>query len=342
MNLQKEFPFQFITTQEFPGLPLKFNNQIQGFVLLAKQNSSISQNLKDFLSLKKDSNILTLVCSIIDKIDASELVIIKKLLPNLSHIANFGVGFNNIDVKSAKELGIRVTNTPGVLTNATADIALTLLLCVTRRIGEGYLIMKENGKYPGWSPTYMLGSSLQNKTLGIVGYGQIGKAFAKRVQALGMKCVALKSSQWSHLENKVNDIERLEEEEFLKSIDVLSLNCPLSEHSKKWLNFKRISMIKAGSFVINTARGELIDEQALADALNSNHLAGAGLDVFCNEPNLSLELQNSKNLFVIPHLGSATHETRRAMGERVFEAIKSHYIERYEKHETGVLLFQVN
>ncbi|BBH52249.1 D-glycerate dehydrogenase [Fluviispira sanaruensis] len=343
MNSLKNKKLLYIATQEFPGIPLNYNNQIKGYILPKSESKSISERLNLFLE-KQNINleISTFVTCIVDKIDKNEILKLRKCLPELNHIANFGVGFNNIDISFAKELGIRVTNTPGVLTEATADIALTLLLCVTRRIADGYSMMKDQGKYPGWSPTFMLGQSMQNKTLGIVGYGKIGQAFAKRAQALGMKCVALKSESWAESKNNPNDIKRLNEKDFLATIDVLSLNCPLTDSSKYWLNSQRISMIKPGSFVINTARGELIDEQALADALSSDHLAGAGLDVFCNEPNMSLELQKAKNLFVLPHLGSATVETRHAMGERVFEAIKSHYIERYEKHETGVLLFQVN
>lgn len=332
-----------MSTRAFPGLPLINDSNITGIILPNETEKSISLRLENFVKNHSSENIYSFITCVADSLQKSELDSIKKLLPKVTHIGNFGVGFNHIDIEHSKKLGFRVTNSPGVLTEATADIALTLMLCVTRRIAEGHFIVKNTGKYPGWAPNFLLGSSLQNKILGIVGYGDIGKALAKRAQALGMRCIALQSNLWK-TQNKIHEpeIERLNEQEFLEAVDILSLNCPLSEISKNWLNKERISKIKQGAVVINTARGELIEEQSLAEALNNGHLSGAGLDVFCHEPVLSEHLKTAKNIFILPHIGSATHETRQAMGNRIFDSLKAHYSERQGIRQEGVLPFQVN
>lgn len=295
---------------------------------------------KEFTNLDQ---FYSFVSGITDKLGKDELLIIKETFPNISHIGNFGVGYNHIDVPFATQIGIRVTNSPGVLAEATADIAMTLILCVSRRIGEGYSIIKENGQFSGWSPTFLLGSSLKNKNLGIVGLGQIGQALAKRAQAFGLNCYALnhKNTKANKFE-KSNNINLLDEEVFFKTVDIVSLNCPLNAQTTNWLNKERIAKIKPNGIVINTARGELIDEKALAEALNQNHLFGAGIDVFCNEPILSESLKSAKNLFVLPHLGSATVETRNAMGNIVYEAIQAHRLEKIEQRPHGPLPYQIN
>ncbi len=332
-----------MSTQQFPGIPLINDDNIKGFILPNETKISITLRLENFIKNNSNEDIYSFVTCITDSLQKNDLDSIKKHLPKVTHIGNFGVGFNHIDIEYAKQLGLRVTNSPGVLTDATADLALTLILCVTRRIAEGYLIVKSTHKYPGWAPDFLLGTGIQNKTLGIVGYGDIGKALAKRAKALGMKCVALRSNNWKTLNKNINsEIERLDEQEFLETIDILSLNCPLSENSKNWLNKERISKIKKGAVVVNTARGELIEEQSLADALNNGHLSGAGLDVFCHEPVLSDHLKTAKNIFILPHIGSATHETRQAMGSRVFDSVKAHFLERQRIRQEGVLPFQVN
>ncbi|KAB8039794.1 D-glycerate dehydrogenase [Silvanigrella paludirubra] len=341
MNLTVEKTFHYLGTRIFPGIPLT-KDGIIGFTLPDTPEKTIAQKIQIFANSQNVDNIYSFITCIIDNLEKKELEAIKEYLPNVTHIGNFGVGFNHIDIDYAKNLGFRVTNSPGVLTEATADIAFTLLLCVTRRVAEGYSIVKNTSKYPGWAPDYLLGTSLQNKTLGIVGYGEIGKALAKRAKAFGLKCVALKSNNWDSIDkNSSIEIERLSENDFFKVSDIISLNCPLTEQSKNWLNQERISKIKQGAVIINTARGELIDEPSLADALNNNHLSGAGLDVFCHEPVLSEHLKTAKNIFILPHIGSATHETRQAMGGRVFDSIKAHFKERQELRQKGVLPFQI-
>ncbi|APJ03014.1 NAD(P)-dependent oxidoreductase [Silvanigrella aquatica] len=343
MNSVQLKKFCFLSTRAFPGIPLTNKEQIEGIILPQNSETPISLRIESFIKKNNAENIYSFITCIVDSLQKNELDSIKKHLPKVTHIGNFGVGYNHIDISYAQKLNFRVTNSPGVLTEATADIAFALILCVTRRIGEGYSIVNKTFKYPGWSPDYLLGSGIQNKTLGIIGYGDIGRALAKRARAFGMQCVALKSNNWKS-QSKVEcpDIERLEEETFLETIDILSLNCPLTENSKNWLNRERISKIKRGAVIINTARGELIDEQALAEALNNDDLSGAGLDVFCHEPVLSEHLKTAKNIFILPHLGSATHETREAMGGRVFDSLKAHYLERQGIRQKGVLPFQVN
>lgn len=341
MNLTVEKTFHFLGTRIFPGIPLT-KDGILGFTLPEASEKSITQKIQIFASTHNVDHIYTFVTCITDNLRQKELDTIKEYLPNVTHIGNFGVGFNHIDIDYAKKLGFRVTNSPGVLAEATADIAFTLILCVTRRVAEGYAIVKNTSKYPGWAPDYLLGSGLQNKTLGIVGYGEIGKALANRAKAFGLKCVALKANNWESIDkSSFNEIDRLSENDFFNVSDIISLNCPLTEQSKNWLNRERISKIKQGGVIINTARGELIDEPSLADALNNNHLSGAGLDVFCHEPVLSEHLKTAKNIFILPHIGSATHETRQAMGSRVFDSIKAHFKERHELRQKGVLPFQI-
>lgn len=277
-------------------------------------NSNLSQSLTE---LKKTQNdIKALAVCIIDKCDESFFNTLSTLYPQCKLVANFGVGYNHIDVQAAKKYGIRVTNTPGVLTDATADIALALLLMTTRRLTEGAELMKTDGRYAGWAPDYMLGQGIQKKTVGIVGFGEIGKAFAKRVETLGANVAVLKTP-WSD----ASQDNRLAEPDFLASCDVISFHCKLTPESRKWLNTERLSRCKKGVVIINTARGEVIDEDALAEALKIGNVSAAGLDVFCNEPILSVALRSAPNLTVLPHLGSATSETRTAMSDLVIKNI---------------------
>ncbi len=345
MNSSLSTTLQFLTTRKFPGIPLaNIKNSISGTLLPALPNQALYERIIDFGSKTAEpENYFSFVTCIVDSLGKQEISALKKYFPNLRHIGNFGVGFNHIDVSFATENALRITNSPGVLAEATADIALTLILCVSRRIAEGYSIVKNTLKYPGWSPDYLLGTSISQKNLGIVGLGQIGKALARRAQACGMNCYALQSNKATSLSFDENSsIPRLPEEEFFAKIDILSLNCPLTEQTKNWLNKDRISKIKRGGIVINTARGELIDEEALATALNNNHLFGAGLDVFCHEPVLSEHLKTAKNLFILPHLGSATLETRAAMGQIVYDSICALNQERLGLRQKGALPYQIN
>ena len=243
--------------------------------------------------------------------------------PQLKLIASFGAGVNHIDVKAATERGILVTNTPGVLSEDTADMTLALILGVMRRIGEGQHAI-EKGEWPGWSPSYMMGTSLSGKNLGILGMGRIGLAVARRARGFGLKI---------HYHNRRAVDEAIADEleatylpeldEMLPEMDVISVHAPLTPETHHMLDARRIDMLKPHSYVINTARGELIDEAALAKALTDNRIAGVGLDVFEREPEVTASLINNPRAFLMPHLGSATVETRVGMGERVIINVRA-------------------
>ncbi len=259
-----------------------------------------------------------LVPTVTDKVGTE---IIEAAGPQLKLIANFGVGFNHIDAKTARTRGIAVTNTPGVLTDATADITLTLLLAVTRRAFEGSDVLR-GGKFAGWCPTWMMGVGLRNRTLGIVGMGRIGEAVALRAKAFGMKI---------HYHNRKRASAEVEREleatywpdldRMIPEMDVVSINCPYTPDTYHLMSAERIGRMKRSAYLINSARGEIIDEAALADALERGAIAGAGLDVFEKEPKVEQRLLAQKNAVLFPHLGSSTIEARTGMGEKVIANI---------------------
>jgi glyoxylate reductase len=218
--------------------------------------------------------------------------------PNLRLIANHAVGTNNIDLEAARELGIVVTNTPGVLTEATADLTMALLLAVTRRVVEGDRQLRAEGRCE-WDPLAFLGASLQQKRLGILGMGRIGTAVATRARAFGMEVIGVHRGEPS--------------EELLATSDILSLHAPLTRETHHILDAAAFAKMKRGSYLINTSRGPLVDENALCDALDRGHLRGAGLDVYEHEPEVNPRLLAMPNVVVLPHIGSATVEARTAM-----------------------------
>ena len=218
--------------------------------------------------------------------------------PNLRIVSNFAVGTNNIDVEAAGELGVTVTNTPGVLTEATADLTLALILAVTRRIVEGDEELRRLGRCE-WEPLKLLGASLQGKRLGIIGMGRIGSAVATRARAFGMEILGVRRGDPL--------------DELLATSDVVSLHAPLTRETHHLLNADTLARMKPGAYVINTSRGALIDEDALCDALERGHLRGAALDVYEHEPEVNPRLLAMKNVVLAPHIGSATEEARNAM-----------------------------
>jgi glyoxylate reductase len=243
--------------------------------------------------------------------------------PQLKLIANFGVGYNHIDVKGAAAKGIAVSNTPGVLTDATADITMALMLAVTRRAVEGAKIL-EAGTFTGWCPTWMMGVGLRSRTLGIIGMGRIGEAVARRSKAFGLKI------HYHNRKRVTPDIERELEATYwenldamLSEMDIVSVNCPYSPDTYHLLSAERLRRLKPSAYLINSARGEIIDEAALADALEAGRLAGAGLDVFEHEPKVEPKLLAQKNAVLFPHLGSSTIEARTGMGEKVIANIEA-------------------
>jgi glyoxylate reductase len=230
----------------------------------------------------------------------------------LQVVANVAVGYNNVDVVACRERGVIVTNTPGVLTEATADIAMALILMVTRRLGEGERVIRRREPWQ-WGMFYLLGSGLQGKTLGIIGLGGIGAATARRARAFGMKIVYCSRSAGAP--GLVQELEaaRMELDELLTEADVVSVHCPYSDVTHHLIGAEQLSRMKDTSYLINTARGPILDEAALATALTSGTIAGAGLDVFEREPAVHEGLLDLDNVVLVPHLGSATVETRTAM-----------------------------
>lgn len=255
-----------------------------------------------------------LVPTITDEIDAD---LINGAGEQLKMIANFGAGVDHIDIDAAVARGIIVTNTPGVLTEDTADLGMALILAVSRRIVEGANVVAE-GRFQGWTPTWMCGRKLWGKRLGIVGMGRIGQALARRAKAFGMQV---------HYHNRKPVSERIAEElgatwwddldEMLARMDVVSLNCPATKDTHHLLNADRLARLQPHAVLINTARGELIDEAALSEVVARRGLAGVGLDVFENEPAIHPGLIGHPNVVLLPHLGSATLEARQDMGDRV-------------------------
>ena len=225
---------------------------------------------------------------------------------DLKIVANFAVGYNNVDVNAARELGVRITNTPGVLTEATADLTLALMLATTRRLIEGDREVRATGRCE-WEPLKLLGISLQNKRLGILGMGRIGNAVATRAKAFGME---------------VRGARRGEPfDNIVATSDILSVHVPLTGETEKLIDTDFLAKMKPGSYLINTARGAIVAEEALCDALESGHLAGAGLDVYQDEPRVHPRLLALPNVVVLPHIGSATAEARNAMARIAAEEV---------------------
>ena len=260
-----------------------------------------------------------LVPTITDRIDAA---LLQKASPRLRMIANFGVGVDHIDLHACRERKIIVTNTPGVLTEDTADRTMALILSVPRRLGEGEKLMRA-GQWDGWKPSGLLGHRVNGKILGIVGMGRIGRAVAKRAQGFGIKTIyhnrhRLPESVEAELGARYADLDTL----FTQS-DIISINCPHTPDTHHLVNAQRLSQMRADSYFVNTSRGEVVDENALIEALEQGRIAGAGLDVYANEPHVDPRLLQLSNTVLLPHMGSATYEGRAAMGEKVIANIRA-------------------
>ncbi len=252
-----------------------------------------------------------IVSLLTEKIDAELLTASG---PQLKSVSNVAVGYNNIDVPACEERGVLVTNTPGVLTEATADIAMALILMSTRRLGEGERVIRAQDPWQ-WGMFYMLGMGLQGRQLGIVGMGQIGIATARRAKAFGMNIAYTRRSPLEVDVAKDLDAKFMSMDELIESSDVLSLHCPYSPATHHLISENQLARMKPTAYLINTARGPIVDEQALVDALKAGQIAGVGLDVFEHEPKVNPGLLELDNAVLIPHLGSATVETRAAMAD---------------------------
>lgn len=263
-----------------------------------------------------------LVPTVTDKIDAE---LIEGAGSNLKMIANFGTGVDNIDLDAAQRRGIVVTNTPGVLTEDTADMTMALMLAVPRRLLEGAIYLNDpQNSWQGWSPTWMLGHRLYGKSLGIIGMGRIGQAVARRARAFGLKI---------NYHNRRRIAEGIEKEleatyfesldQMLARMDIISVNCPSTPATYHLLSGRRIKLLKPTAFIINTARGDIIDEPALASAIEDGAIAGAGLDVFEHEPEIDSRLLHNDKVVALPHMSSATLEGRIDMGDQVMINIRA-------------------
>lgn len=266
------------------------------------------------------ANADAIVPTITDSIDAE---LIAAAGDRLKLIANFGAGVDHIDVAAATERGIAVTNTPGVLTEDTADLTMALIMAVSRRIVEGANVVQA-GEFTGWTPTWMMGRRVNGKRLGIIGMGRIGQAVARRAKAFGMQIHYHNRKPVSHLiaqELEATYWESLDQ--MLARMDIISVNCPHTPATYHLLSARRLKLMQPHAVIVNTARGGIIDEAALAELLASGSIAGAGLDVFEFEPAINPKLLNLPNAVLLPHLGSATVEARIDMGEKVIINLKT-------------------
>jgi glyoxylate reductase len=263
-----------------------------------------------------------LVPTVTDRIDRA---LLSQAGPQLKLIANFGNGVDNIDLDTARVRGIIVTNTPGVLTEDTADMTMALILAVPRRLAEGTAMLKDTRRtWSGWSPTSMLGHRIFGKRLGIIGMGRIGQAVARRAAAFGLQI---------HYHNRRRVAEEIEQQleatywdsldQMLARMDIISVNCPHTPATYHLLSARRLKLLKPSAYIVNTARGEVIDENELARLIEAGQIAGAGLDVFEHEPAINPKLLASDSVVALPHMGSATLEGRIDMGEKVIINIKT-------------------
>lgn len=258
-----------------------------------------------------------LLCTLADPLDAQTIA---KFPAKLKVIATYAVGTNNIDLKVAKARGIIVANTPDVLTNASAEIAVGLMLACARRFIEGDRTTRA-GEFTGWAPLMLLGRDLYGATVGIVGAGRIGQRVAKTL-ARGFDCRVLYTARSAKPEfERECGARRVELEPLLRESDFVSLHCPLTPETRHLIDAKRIALMKQTAYLINTARGPVVDEEALIDALEKRAIAGAGFDVYENEPRFSPRLAGLDNVVLLPHIGSATISTREAMGQLCAQAI---------------------
>ncbi len=260
------------------------------------------------------------VPTVTDDIDAS---VIEAAGPRLKLIANFGAGTNHIDVGAAHARGITVTNTPGVLTEDTADLTMALILAVPRRLVEGDRRLRA-GEFDGWGPTHMLGHRVRGKQLGILGLGRIGSAVARRASAFGLGVhYHNRRRAPESIERELDATWHAELEDMLHTADILCITAPLTPDTRHIINARALSLMSPDSYLVNTSRGGIVDEAALADALRAGRIAGAGLDVYEGEPLPHPDLLALDNVILAPHIGSATHESRQEMGEKVLINIRA-------------------
>jgi len=272
--------------------------------------------------LREVKGVDAIVCLLADKIDGE---VMDAAGPKLKVVANYAVGFDNIDVDAATKRGVMVTNTPGVLTDTTADLAWALILATARRVVEGDKFLRQ-GKFKGWKPMLLLGTDVHHATLGIIGFGNIGRAVARRAIGFDMKVIYYSAHRAPReLERQLNAEYRLLDD-LLKEADFISIHVPLTRETRHLIGERELKMMKHEAYLINTARGPIVDEKALAKALKEGWIRGAGLDVFEREPEVEPDLLELDNVILLPHLGSASYATRAKMAtmaaENVLKALK--------------------
>lgn len=290
-------------TRKLPGEPEKLLKKNGFKVSVYKEDKAIPRD--EFLDKSKDADaVLSLLTEKIDK----------EAIDNFSKckiVANCAVGFNNIDVQYAKVKNLVVTNTPYVLTDATADLTVALILACARRLREGEQMMREN-KFDGWKPNLLLGFDLKGKTVGIIGAGRIGRSTARRLKGFGVKIIYFDRKKRDEFETEFLST-RVNLKELMKKSDIISVHLPLSKETHHLINKENLSLMKKTAVIVNTSRGDIIEEKALIKLLKQNKIFAAGFDVYENEPNINPELRTLENVFLLPHIGSATVESRAAM-----------------------------
>lgn len=299
-------------------LPAEVETRLSELFDVSLRGDDAPMTRQEIVEAMKTADVL--VPTITDTVDAAML---GQAGDRLKLIANYGAGVDNIDVSTARQRGVLVSNTPGVLTDDTADMAMGLILAVTRRMPEGLSAM-QSGEWAGWSPTAFLGGRVAGRRLGILGMGRIGQAVARRAAAFGMQI---------HYHNRRRLRSEVEEElqatwwesldQMVARVDVLSINCPHTPSTFHLLNARRLKLMKPDAVIVNTSRGEVIDENALTRMLRAGEIAGAGLDVYEQERGVNPRLRELKSVVLLPHMGSATLESRIEMGEKVIINIKT-------------------
>ncbi|MBO6867939.1 MAG: D-glycerate dehydrogenase [Pseudomonadota bacterium] len=299
-------------------LPTQVETRLSELFNVTLREDDTPMSKHDLVEAMKTADVL--VPTLTDHIDAG---MIGQAGPQLKLIANYGAGVDHIDVGTARNRGIMVSNTPGVVTDDTADMVMALIMGVTRRIPEGMAVM-QSGEWAGWAPTAFLGGRLSGRRLGILGMGRIGSAVAKRAQAFGMQI---------HYHNRKRLRPEVEEsldatywdslDQMVARMDIVSINCPHTPSTFHLMNARRLKLMKPDAVIVNASRGEVIDENALGRMLEAGELAGAGLDVYEHGTDVNPALRNLPNVVLLPHMGSATREGRLEMGEKVIINIKT-------------------
>jgi len=304
--------YKILVTRNLPGKAL---SKLMEKYEVELNTSSVSLSKKEIKEKIKGKQ--ALLCLLTDTIDRE---IIDSAGDNLIIISNYAVGYNNIDVEYATYKGIMVTNTPDVLTETTADLAFGMILTIARRIVEADQFTRE-GKFKGWEPELLLGSDVYGKTLGIIGMGRIGKAVAKRATGFNMKLIYYDIQRLPESFEREFNITYVKLEELLSQADFITIHLPLLKETHHFIGERELSLMKPSSYIINTARGAIIDEKALIKALKKERIKGAALDVYEYEPAVPEELKKMSNVLLLPHIGSATFETRSRMAEIAVENI---------------------